>query len=366
VLLFNPSDDSYGLDRVFLRIVDALTSAGHEVSCVIERDNLGTGWLGEQLASRGIRVTRAPLNNLVRHYASNPVLLLRWSLLVVIRLPAMLRMVRDADIVYVNGFTLVAAAMAGRLSRRRVIWHFHEIPPAGRWLERLARLLSSRQVCVSRAVADAFGLSNRASCSVVHNAVEVPRISVSQPVGSHEAPVEIGIVARINAGKGHLVLAGAFRRLLAEGLAARLHIVGGPHPSDTSIAVALVQELRQLPSDSVVWAGELSSGQAYMRQLHVLAAPSIRPDPFPLSVLEGLAAGLAVVASDTGGHPEAIHPGVTGLLCATGDVGDLAAKLRTLVTDHELRRRLGTAAREDVAQRFSSREFCGQVIAVLG
>ena len=69
------------------------------------------------------------------------------------------------------------------------------------------------------------------------------------------------------------------------------------------------------------------------------------PEPFGQVVVEGMAAGLPVIASAGGGPLEVITDGVDGLLCPPGDVHALAKQLQRIAGDEALRRRLGTAAR---------------------
>ena len=64
-----------------------------------------------------------------------------------------------------------------------------------------------------------------------------------------------------------------------------------------------------------------------------------------MSVLEAMAAGLPVVASAVGGIPELVVDGETGLLVPPGDPDALADALGKLITDPELRQRLGAAGR---------------------
>jgi glycosyltransferase involved in cell wall biosynthesis len=78
-----------------------------------------------------------------------------------------------------------------------------------------------------------------------------------------------------------------------------------------------------------------------------------RSEGGPISILEAMAAGLPVVASDVGGVRELVADGATGLLVPAGDPDALAAALQRLRADPELRRRLGAAGRERVAERFT-------------
>jgi len=76
-------------------------------------------------------------------------------------------------------------------------------------------------------------------------------------------------------------------------------------------------------------------------------------------VIEGLAAGLPVIATDLGGPAEILTPGVDGLLCPPGDVGLLAELLRRLAADPAERERLGAAGLRRAA------DFRPEVIAGL-
>lgn len=77
----------------------------------------------------------------------------------------------------------------------------------------------------------------------------------------------------------------------------------------------------------------------------IAAVPSLWREPFGLVAVEAMAAGLPVVASDTGGLSDIVRPGETGLLVPPGDAEALAAALETLLDDAGLRARMGAAGR---------------------
>ena len=70
-------------------------------------------------------------------------------------------------------------------------------------------------------------------------------------------------------------------------------------------------------------------------------------------LLEAMAHGRPVVASAVGGIPELVEDGVTGYLVEPGDVAGLRAAIEKVLADPALRRRMGQAARERVAERCS-------------
>jgi glycosyltransferase involved in cell wall biosynthesis len=105
-------------------------------------------------------------------------------------------------------------------------------------------------------------------------------------------------------------------------------------------------------------AGLLAEAQA-------LVAPSLWDEPFSLVVLEGLAAGLAVIASDAGGTPEAVEDGVNGVLFPRGDAGRLAEAIDRLDADRPLCRRLADEGRRAARERFALEGMVDRLLAAL-
>jgi glycosyltransferase involved in cell wall biosynthesis len=365
IVVVHPGDDSYGIDRVAVVTARALTQAGHEVSFLLDSSNPGSSWLSRRLGADGIPWRALDLAHLSRGRFDGPRALAGWIRSWSTCVPAVWRATATADLVYINGLTMVPAAITSRLRRRRVVWHLHEIPPAGRLLGRIVRVFSHRQLCVSRAVATSFGLPGRTS-RVLYNGVDLAGDVVAQHDGTAEDPVRIGIVARINAWKGHDVLAAAFVLLMERGVDCRLVVIGAAHPHDQEMERTLERVLAPyLPTGAAVLAGQSDDGAAAMLDLEILAAPSTRPDPFPVTVLEAMSRGLPIVATGIGGHPEAIVDESTGLLVAPGDPVALADALARLVASRELRARMGKAAHERCARRFSIAGFQAGLIEAI-
>ena len=100
------------------------------------------------------------------------------------------------------------------------------------------------------------------------------------------------------------------------------------------------------------WLSESDTGEL-LDHSHVLVLPS-RIEGQPMAVLEAMARGLCVIASDVGGLPEMIGGGC-GVIVSPDDIDAIAAALRLVVHDHELRARYGAAAYARVADRFDVR-----------
>lgn len=103
-----------------------------------------------------------------------------------------------------------------------------------------------------------------------------------------------------------------------------------------------------------------------MRAAAVLVVPSVvtadgDQDALPTVVLEAMAAGLPVVATDINGLPEMVVDGVSGLVVPSRDTGSLAVAVEGLLADPVLRDRLATAARARLEQVFDLRRNVGQL-----
>ncbi len=104
-----------------------------------------------------------------------------------------------------------------------------------------------------------------------------------------------------------------------------------------------VEFLGRVPHDAV---------PALMRSFDVFVNPSITMESFGVAILEASATALPVVATNVGGVPEVAEDGVTALMVAPGRPDEIAAALRRLAADPDLRTRLGTAGRSLVAARY--------------
>lgn len=109
----------------------------------------------------------------------------------------------------------------------------------------------------------------------------------------------------------------------------------------------------------------------YLQEHQLFILPSLPPsgnndvEGLGIGLLEAQAAGLAVLAARTGGIPEAIHEGYTGLLFQAGDIKDLQSKLKGLLEKPESLRQLGQAGPQWIAENFSWEKSLSSLAQIL-
>jgi glycosyltransferase involved in cell wall biosynthesis len=154
------------------------------------------------------------------------------------------------------------------------------------------------------------------------------------------------MVGRLAPWKGQHVFLRAFAQAFPEGNA-EARIVGAALFGEQQYADELLRLAGQLGiRDRVDFRGFREDVSRELAELDMLVHCSVIPEPFGMVVIEGMAAGVPVIAAGSGGPAEVISQGVDGLLVAPDDVSSLAATMRRLGDDPGLRASLSAAGRK--------------------
>jgi glycosyltransferase involved in cell wall biosynthesis len=294
------------------------------------------------------------------------------------------RTVRDAaavwraagghDIVHIHSalapaVTVVRAALLALAGRARgciVVVHAHGgniqfwlTTPWRRMLLRLAMRPAHRVVAVWTAGRDALGaVLPDERVALIDNGVPVEAYAETEP--QHDPP-RILYVGLLTPRKGVLDLLAASRLLRERGVAHELWLLGGT-PDEGPAAEA---EVRAGLDGAARLLGTRPPEQmpAAFAAADVFCLPSWW-EAMPLSVLEAMAAGLPVVATDVGDVGRAVADGITGYVVPVRNPDKLADGLEPLLTDPDLRRRMGAAGRARVTGMFSADVTAGEVSAL--
>jgi glycosyltransferase involved in cell wall biosynthesis len=173
------------------------------------------------------------------------------------------------------------------------------------------------------------------------------RIATRRALGFTEGDPVLIVVARFHAGKGHSVLLNAMRQLVHSYPKLKLICLGEGQGEEE---LRILSERLGL-THCVRFVGYQRNVPEWLAAADINVLPTFY-EGLPLTVLEAMASGLATVASNVGGIPEAIEDGVSGLLVPPRDPKRLAEALSFLLRDVPARMRIGQVARERVVQKF--------------
>lgn len=204
---------------------------------------------------------------------------------------------------------------------------------------------------------------------VVYPGINLSGFPETTATRSADAPLTFGYFARIAPEKGLHLLAEAFVRLrqMPDVPRCRLRCAGylGKH-NEPYLAEAM-KTLAAVPPEDVehVDCPDRASKIRFFQSIDVLSVPSPYRDPKGLYVFESLACGVPVVQPRHGSFPEWIEATGGGLLFEPNDPASLAATLKRLLLDPELRRRLGTHGRQAVHDRFTAERMAAETLEIL-
>jgi glycosyltransferase involved in cell wall biosynthesis len=260
------------------------------------------------------------------------------------------------DVVHThNTKPLLYAAPAARLSGVRVVVHTrhgqrYQARPRETALFRLACRLADRVICVSSdsaRLSGGEGIARKRLCTI-WNGVDLSRFAYSGPQANGPAVM----VGRLSPEKDVETLIRAADLAVRMDPSFHLEVAGNG---------VCLPGLRQLTaelglSETARFLGEVQDIPSLLSRASLFVLPSLT-EGISLTLLEAMARGLPVVATQVGGNPEVIDDGLTGMLVPVQAPAALARALVALRRDPERSRQMGLAARARVERDFDVRQM---------
>ncbi|HMM55699.1 MAG TPA: glycosyltransferase [Candidatus Desulfobacillus sp.] len=218
-------------------------------------------------------------------------------------------------------------ALGRRLVRRELELAQRVLVLSGSWRGFVARVAPRARALV---LANYVALPPAQACGLPHEGVNL---------------LFLGILGRR---KGIYDLLPAFREALGQAGGMRLRI--GGNGEEAQVAAAIAELGLGGAAELLGWVDE-AAREALLATADVFVLPSWN-EGLPMGLLEAMAHGVPVVSTRVGGIPELVREGVDGFLVEPGDRAALAERLLRLARDEGLRRRMGAAARQRVAERY--------------
>lgn len=253
----------------------------------------------------------------------------------------------------------VVASIVSRILGKRVIVTVHGRSPrpdglrglAFDFVERAALVLPHEVVFVSHDLRRTLGgrgfvIPNGVSVDAIRSSLAA-RDAVRSELGITDSHVVL-YYGRVTADKGVLTLIDAFEEVRKSASSdLRLVLIG---PVEERIRHELERKV-SASAGAISLLGVRSNPCRYLTVAHVFVLPSLR-EGLPISLLEAMAAGVPVIASNVGDIPEIVKDRETGLLISPGDVGALAAAIEWVIENPEGAARMGRLGADLIARDF--------------
>ena len=269
------------------------------------------------------------------------------------------------DLVHCNSLKSdIYGGIAGKISRIPVIWHVRDhisYPYLPKRIvsvfRKLAKNLPSGIITNSESTLNClFDNSLKKNKSrVIYDGLTNKELNSPprDPFNSWNKIPNIGILGRIVEWKGQHVFLDAAEILLQRGVVAKYQVIGASLFGEDGYESIIVSKAEKLKS-SVELLGFRSDVKNVLQNLDILVHCSILPEPFGQVIIEGMAEGLPVIATNAGGVKEIITHGVDGILSPLGDEIALADDLENLLAQPQYASKLGQKAYFKIREKFTA------------
>lgn len=306
-------------------------------------------------------------------YAGSPLLKAGYELYKILKFD---HAVQDYDLVHIHMSVKGSAlrkmkyAQIAKKHGKKVILHIH----SGNFLSYYRGLSGKKQKalrdclqsadCVialsqswKKALSAGIGLSN---CVALPNGISLAGYPKEEILPFERRPVDFLFLGRLGAEKGTDNILKALENLKASGHRFNCVLAGDGSVQDYS------QWVKEAGMEGQIsFAGWVQGEQKrkLLREARILLLPS-RNEGMPMSILEAMAFGEAVISTKVGGIPEAVEDDVSGVLIEPDNEEKLRATIDRLLDDHALAERMGRRGREIVEQKFDLRQIHSELLAI--
>jgi glycosyltransferase involved in cell wall biosynthesis len=367
----------YGSSKVLLQAVIALKARGHKV-CVVVSEK---GPLTDALELEGIETKIIRLGILRRRYLNAQGLLNRAGVLTrsFFALKKLCKQ-NQIDIIYTNTAPVIIGGILSKFTGIKNVWHLHEILEPSSFMHRffgwLINATAQKVIVVSDAVYNNWaGRIDGGKMVKVYNGFEASDINVDVNVGANASAdlrdqlnlnnntVLVGMVGRVNLIKGQFYFIQIAAAAKAAGLNCHFVMIGDAYKGYEYLYPQLESQIATLGlQNSITNLYYQPNAAALIQQLDIFVLPSIKPDSFPVVILEAMAAGKPIIATNQGGAQEQIDDCVTGFLVPINDATIAAQKLGVLVNNPDMRTRMGQAGTKKLEEQFSLATFNKNIV----
>jgi glycosyltransferase involved in cell wall biosynthesis len=243
-------------------------------------------------------------------------------------------------LIYANGSrAALYGGLAARLSGVPAIWHCRIVLPDPP-LDSLLCTLCAGVIANSEATAHRFKAFFQHKIRVIYNGIDLTWLrdaTIGRPSSVLNDWKVILVVARASRDKRHDIILASFDRVAKDYPETHLYCLGSADPSDPEWWDHLQQVTRKSQfRERIHWVGEVIDVRPWYRASYVLILVSDN-ESFGRVLVEGMACGVPVIATSTGGIPEVVRDRIDGILIPPGNADELAKAIIRMIENPGLR-----------------------------
>ena len=353
--------------RIF-RIAGKLKERGIEYSEAIPN---GNGESPDYLKKAGVTVYRCGLG--IPHFIRNFetfFLNIKYLIDFIPSVYSLIRIIKlkEIDIVHLHGLLNFQGALAALLTRRSVVWHFHETLYPKFLVDIIrpfTRFAADSFVHISENTRDYYRTGSSCKETLIYEPADTKnfdpfslkkedKVNLRKKLNIREDDIVLGSVGNISWVKGYENLIMSMGTLKKENKNLKLLIAG----KILSTQAGYYERLKKLVSSlgleqDIFFLGVREDIPQLLSIMDVFITPSLT-EGTPLSIIEAMSMKLPVIASRVGGIPELISDGKTGLLVNPGNPDEITDAVLNLLENSKIRREMGRRAREAAKKKFST------------
>ncbi|GGZ19742.1 glycosyl transferase [Echinicola pacifica] len=361
VLVIHSAADLYGASRNLVRSVQAIIEEGMEPIVVLPFD----GPLVGEITNTGATVHLLD-HGVLRRKNLSPAGLLSLAKQLWHSTKTLTRLIKSENVqlVYTNSNANVVGGLLHFTTKKKHVWHIHEIIQNPRWfkflLEKYISLTGDSVLGVSQAVLDNMqGNVPSSKLKLIYNGIDYRPFKeadydLKREIGIPDSHILIGMIARVHFWKGQSYFLDIAKHLAERHDNIHFVMVGDAFTGYEYLYDEIKERIREHGLEGKVSdLGYRTDIPNIMGGLDIFMLPSILPDPLPTTVLEAMAAGKPVIATAHGGATEMVLDGETGFLVPWDRAEIAASKFDNLIKNAGLRHQMGLAGQARVIEHFS-------------
>ena len=360
ILLLHSSNDLYGASKIFLQLIDLLTSKNFDVHVVLPEK----GKLDNFLIKKNIKMEYNELGVLRKKYL-NPLGLINRLVTNIKAIKFLSNYIKThtIDLVYTNTSTILCGGIAAKKYNIPSLFHIHEIPTGNKLYEflsgKIINRISSKVLTVSNSVKNHWLKNiNEHKIERIYNGIVFKKTDSLKKIDRNQADIVITSVARLIPYKGHHYLIDIADKLIKKSSKFKFLIVGDTLSSYAYYEKSLKQKVKELGLENQIkFLGFRNEVSSILKQSDLFIHPAIAPDPLPTVLFESLYNNLPSVATNLGGAIEILDNGKNGLLIPFNDSRKAANLINEYCSNDKLQKKHLENSKKNFKINFSSESF---------